>query len=519
MYNRISKNLFKIFLGACLMITVIFFHSQVTFAEDNIEEKIMSGYHYAIKEDNTVEIVRYTGSSKNISIPESIENKNVTSIGVAAFANLSDLETVSIPDSVLTIESSAFSECSSLKKVSFPSELQVIGNNAFCGCAMLESVTLPEKIIKIGDYAFAGCLKIESVCFSEKLSSIGDYAFLGCTSLKEIQALNKNVSLGSYVLEGTSWIKAQNNDWIILANTILVKYKGNAVDVTVPTSILSIASSAFANNTNINSVNLKDSSVIQIGDRVFENCSALTTVVMNNKISSIGTAVFRGCSKISSVNIPSTINNIPEYTFKDCIDLQQIDIPSNIKEINKYAFGGCTSLNTIQIHDGVEVISASAFEKCTSLGKIEFPGSMKEIKSTAFADCISLTRVHFKGNVSVETMAFNGCSNISEMIFESDDVQFDESGFSSAQIKIYCNTSNTSSKPMTYAIEQNFQTFALNELPEYENKGVFSSNSETENNSTGSYTWIAVIMILVDVGIVVIFGVYILFFSRRKKRN
>lgn len=518
MHNRISKNLLKILSCACLMITVIFFNSQVTFAESDTEEKVMNDYHYIIKEDDTIEIVRYTGSSKNISIPESIENKNVTSIGTAAFSNLSYLETVSMSDAVLIIGNSAFSECYSLKRVSLSSELQTIGDNAFCGCLMLENVTLPEKITKIGNYAFAGCSKIDSIRFSEKLSFIGDYAFLGCTSLKNIQALNKNVSLGSYALEGTSWIKSQNDDWITLTNTILVKYTGNATDVAVPSGILSIASSAFANNENIISISLKNSSVMQIGDRAFKNCTSLTSVVMNSKISSMGIEIFSGCSKISSVTIPNTINKIPEYAFKDCTSLQQIDIPSNIKEISQYAFWGCTSLNKVEIHDGVEIISDFAFGNCTSLGKIEFPQNIK-IQSMAFTNCISLTRVHFKGDASPEATSFDGCYNISEVIFETDNVQFDEYTFPSSQLNIYCNTSNASSKPMLYATKKGFETFALNKLPEYKNKGIFSSESKDENNFTSSYTWIAILMILVDVSIVVIFGIYILFFSRKKKRN
>ena len=72
---------------------------------------------------------------KNTIIPVGI-----TSIGNFAFANLTDLFSISIPNSVTTVGSDAFVRCTDLTSVTIPNSVTSIGEGTFYGCSNLTTV-------------------------------------------------------------------------------------------------------------------------------------------------------------------------------------------------------------------------------------------------------------------------------------------------------------------------------------------------------------------------------------------
>jgi hypothetical protein len=61
-----------------------------------------------------------------------------------------------------------------------------IGNSAFTFCTEMQSVTLPESLKEIGDLAFYDCEKLTSVYIPDSVETIGQLAFYGCKSLHQI---------------------------------------------------------------------------------------------------------------------------------------------------------------------------------------------------------------------------------------------------------------------------------------------------------------------------------------------
>lgn len=514
--TKIPYKSFWIFL--CVAVFSCF--SVPVMADDDINTiKSMSDYQYIVNaEDNTIEIVRYTGESQNISIPETIENSEVTSIGTGAFTHLSNLSAVSIPDTVEVIGASAFSECSSLTQVSFSENLKSIGDSAFSGCPALKSVNLPDTVTTIGNYAFANCKSIESITFSPNLTSVGDYAFLGCTLLNNIQLSNPNTELGSYALEGTAWLSSQNNIWVTLGDIILVKYSGTDAELVIPKNIKTIAAAAFAENKTITTVDFSKSSVAFIGDRAFENCSNLEKVIFNENISVIKERVFHNCSALKDITLPSTLTELGEETFDGCSSLTYLEIPKGVPALNIGLFRDCIALKSVKLNEGLEYIYSYAFENCTSLGIIEIPQTLQEISSMAFLDCISLTRAVFEeSNLEVCSNAFS-CENIQEIVFKGNISQIHEGAFSTKRAIVYCDTSDKNSVPMIFAQDSGFDAVSLEKLPTYSNQGVFEKK-ETEKGFYSSYIWITIIMIVIDIAVVVLFGIYIIFFSRKKSKK
>lgn len=103
-------------------------------AEDNPKYYIKDGC-LIDKETGTL-VWAYAGSQ----IPD---DGSVTKIGMNAFYNRTDLESIVIPNAVTEIDNVAFCGCSSLKKVMIPDSVIEIGARAFAQCDLLEETCLP----------------------------------------------------------------------------------------------------------------------------------------------------------------------------------------------------------------------------------------------------------------------------------------------------------------------------------------------------------------------------------------
>lgn len=124
--------------------------------------------------------------------------------------------------------------------------------------------------------------------------------------------------------------------------------------------------------------------VTYIGERAFEYCQKITSVVIPNTVVSIGDFAFYHCDKITSVQIPSSVTSIGAYSFIECSKLSSIIIPSSVTVLNNFTFAHCVSLERIEIPNGVTTIGDSVFSGCTSLNSITIPDTVTSIGQLAF---------------------------------------------------------------------------------------------------------------------------------------
>ena len=115
------------------------------------------GYIFTYEEDvdGTLTITGYLGNKKELTIPEKIGGKSVTSIGPGAFLGNTKLRNVSFPDTLRRIGAEAFKGCSSLSKPVLPLGLKEIDDRAFDGVHAF-SVRLPRSLTYIGKDVFTG---------------------------------------------------------------------------------------------------------------------------------------------------------------------------------------------------------------------------------------------------------------------------------------------------------------------------------------------------------------------------
>lgn len=97
-----------------------------------------------------------------------------------AFADLSKLTSVVIPNTVEHIGNYAFRKCSELTSIAIPNSVKSIGNSAFKGCSNLTSVSISNSITRIEDYTFSGCAKLTSMTIPNTVTNIGVGAFSSC---------------------------------------------------------------------------------------------------------------------------------------------------------------------------------------------------------------------------------------------------------------------------------------------------------------------------------------------------
>lgn len=149
-------------------------------------------------EDGQIIITKYIGTDLEIRIPESINDRPVTTIGKEAFEEY-DMTAVVLPDSVTYIDEYAFSNCVCLEKMYVGKGLKEINRRAFDGCEKLMSLDLPEGLERIGNGAFSRCVALAEISLPDSLTRIEEGAFKGCNSLAEVKLPDGLEYLGTEV--------------------------------------------------------------------------------------------------------------------------------------------------------------------------------------------------------------------------------------------------------------------------------------------------------------------------------
>ena len=161
------------------------------------------GFKYKLNtEEKTATLSRYSGSAKEVCIPDSITYSDetftftftVTYLGNGCFKNCTSLTSINIPSSVTSLES-CFVGCTSLTSIDIPSSITYLGYYCFAHCTSLTSINIPSSVT-IMDGCFTYCTALSTVNISSSVTSL-DGCFIGCTSLTHID-IPSSVSRGSW---------------------------------------------------------------------------------------------------------------------------------------------------------------------------------------------------------------------------------------------------------------------------------------------------------------------------------
>ncbi|MDE7397802.1 MAG: leucine-rich repeat domain-containing protein [Muribaculum sp.] len=324
----------------------------------------------------------YANDLNSVVLPPTI-----TIIGTYAFMDCRDLVQINIPDGVTDIYDGAFANCSSLKSIDLPESVTTIMSETFYGCSGLTSISIPESVTAIKGQAFSGCSGLTSVFIPKQVVEIGNAAFSGCSALQEINVDAENQTFASD--GGVLFDKSK---------TSLLGYPaGGKSDYAIPEF------------------------VTEIGQRAFEGCEKLSSVSLHHGLTVLRAGCFRNCKSLKSITIPGSIDPIDQadpytlgyYIFENCTALESVVIEEPIWRLSYCMFKGCTSLTNVSLPKTLLNISES-FSGCTGLKSIKVPDSVTHI-DFGFENCTSLETVVLGESVSDLGWAFTGCSSLATL--------------------------------------------------------------------------------------------------------
>ncbi len=162
----------------------------LNFAACDLSPKATSASEFKWKEKGDGYWVgAYIGDSKDVVIPSKVNGKPVTGIKIMAFSR-SEIETLTIPDSVVTIEDSAFEYCTSLKHITFGKNVEQAFNTICKGCENLESITFTGNVKVIG-YTVFFYTNLKTVTFcGDKMPTIYEFPFPKGTEVRYKKGVN-----------------------------------------------------------------------------------------------------------------------------------------------------------------------------------------------------------------------------------------------------------------------------------------------------------------------------------------
>lgn len=134
-----------------------------------------NGYAYNAYE-SYVEITHCPRDVSSMEIPATIDGLPVWVIGKEAAKRNEDLESITIPDTVVKISEHAFYEAENLKSVNLPNSVAIIEEGAFYGTEVPE-LPISENIRIIGDQSFPYQYQNNTITIPESAQSIGYLIF------------------------------------------------------------------------------------------------------------------------------------------------------------------------------------------------------------------------------------------------------------------------------------------------------------------------------------------------------
>lgn len=216
--------------------------------------------------------------------------------------------------------------------------------------------------------------------------------------------------------------------------------------IVLPEGIDSINESAFDECTSLASVTIPDT-VNEIGPFAFRNCSALKSIEIPRGVITIGSDSFNGCMALKSIEIPDSVTTIERAAFHGCSSLTDVYIPDSVTEIGNQTFTKCSNLKSIVLSAGITSIAEQVFRECTALTSIEIPDGVSEIKSSAFMSCTALETITIPASLtSIGANAFVSCNKLKTVYYSGTKEQWSSSSIESSLasgVTIICSNGNT----------------------------------------------------------------------------
>ena len=448
------------------------------------------GLTFSFSEDGqTVSITGFDGSRSVVEIPETYGGAKVTSIAAGAFRGQTMITDVVIPEGVTYIGREAFAGCSALVRVQIPTSVTQVGANLFEGTPYDSTLTgelvyinsilyrcqsdavtvsIRQGTTVIAEEAFINRVNLAAIVVPDGVSYIGSNAFKNCSALSQIEIPKSVRDIVANAFDGTKWYEDRKHEMIYI-NDLLYRVPAEIIvqseqptgslsdkdaaelaksgvatqlvpytDVIVQGGTTTICTLAFA-NTPVQKVQLP-STLTTIRYGAFQNCSALSSILVPQNVTYLGASAFSGCTSLTSATLPQAITRISSGLFENCSSLTTVQASSALTSIGSRAFAETSALSsftfpqtltavgaesftgsgivTANLPQSVTYLGAGAFADCTKLVYAQVPAAIQAVRERTFRNCTELKNVSipegiryigaaaFQNDVSLQTVDF-----------------------------------------------------------------------------------------------------------------
>ena len=388
---------------------------------------------------------------------------NVTQLSNHLFIGNSNVLTISLPESLRSLDSSCFQNCTGLQNITIPDKIPEISQRCFDGCSSLSKVILPKNLTTINDYAFQNCRGLYDLIIPDNITAlcVKPYAFSGCSGLDN-NTITKLATLASGIIYANAFANltgitevttnvaydryfsgCTNLEKVTILNpsssdggfgAYVFNSCSNLTTVILPNNAKIITSNMFNGNKNLMTVNFP-SSITQIGTNAFYNCNRLRNLDIPDTASyTLGNSVFynSGITEECAKNIVAHATSIGDNLFQSCLSLVNVEVPV----FANYMFNNCTALESVSLSDGTTTIGYCIFNGCKALKTVYLPSSITTVTNNsltstsssyyAFYNCTALEdvqlgkdwnmslRLNVSNNLTVDSMVamFNSLKDL-----------------------------------------------------------------------------------------------------------
>ena len=390
------------------------------------------------EEGEGIRITGYGGGESIVVIPATLADKPVVAIGEKAFADMTGLKAVSVPDSVTEIGFGAFAGCKNLTSLRTPvftcedapyfgalfgakshdaqgsavpaglSTLVLTGGEtvpdyAFYACRGLEAVALPATITELGDFAFYNCGALVCVTTGHTaLTSVGEHVFTNCAALLSLELPATVERMGFAMLEGCGKLESLTVPFVggrtyehLSEEEKDAIESGDAKDPVAETGYLGYL---FGASHYTFTVGYLPASLITV--TVLEGCD------------SIPANAFFECASVREVSLPEGVASVGRRAFYGCEKLVSVTLPDSVVSVGDDAYHGCIRLESFAGGVGLAELGVQAFMDCVSLKTVTLPATVTYLPNACFAGCVTLESLTATGIQASGEQVFRHCDGL-----------------------------------------------------------------------------------------------------------
>ncbi len=357
----------------------------------------------------------YYGSDASVTLPGTLDGKQMYSVRFGATGLPKTVTSVTIPASIKEIGRAAFYG-SKVTSVTFAanSQLTTIEQSAFAKTSLIE-FTLPASVRTLGPGAFSDSsltkltlnAALDPMVYTSKVISGGSTVETtmhynpcsGCSNLTfaaPSDCQNYRVENGALLSKDGTVLYAQMSNLgggtytvpssVQCLGASALYGNGTFSQIVLPQGLTTMEGSCLG-STSITSLDMPDS-VTQVQGGICTGCTSLTSVRLSNNLEELGTGVagcFYRCSNLTNVTLGSKLRIIGSSCF-GWTKLASVDLPASLEQVNSGAFSNISTLKSVTGATGLRYIYSDAFSY-TGLTGFPFGENLEFVSKTAFDSC------------------------------------------------------------------------------------------------------------------------------------